>query len=133
MSLKLKIIAPDKIVWDNPVDEVILPSQTGQLGILTNHAPLLTGLNIGVLQVRSSNKVTAIAIDRGYAEVENNEVTILVTQAELGSQVDVVKAEADKVAAQKVLDTSSDKSDLLTAGLNLQRADARLRAAKASV
>jgi len=132
MSLKLKIIAPDKIVWDNPVDEVILPSQTGQLGILTNHAPLLTGLNIGVLQVRSSNKVTAIAIDRGYAEIENNEVTILVTQAELGSQVDVVKAEADKAAAQKVLDTSQDKSDLLTAQLNLQRADARLRAAKSS-
>ena len=129
MALKLKIIAPDKVVFDSEVEEVILPSQTGQLGILTNHAPLLTGLNIGVLQLRSGNKTTNIAIDRGFAEVENNQVTVLVTQAALGEQVDVEKTKAERAAAQKILETSQDKSDLLTAQLNVQRADARLRAA----
>jgi len=129
MALRLKIIAPDKVVWDSEVDEIILPSQTGQLGILTNHAPLLTGLNIGVMQVRTQNKTVNLAIDQGFAEVENNEVTVLVTQAERGDQIDLAKAREAKASAQKVLDTTQDKSDLLLAQRNLLRADAQIRAA----
>ncbi len=129
MALKLKIIAPDKIVWDQEVDEVILPSQSGQLGILSNHAPLLTGLNIGVLQIRMGNQSARIAIDRGFAEVENNEVTVLVNRAERGDQIDIEKARAARAAAEQMLATSQDKSDLLLAQTNLQRADAQIRAA----
>ncbi|WP_218079813.1 ATP synthase F1 subunit epsilon [Anthocerotibacter panamensis] len=129
MALKLKIIAPDKVVWDSDVDEVILPSQSGSLGILTNHAPLLTGLNIGVLQVRMQNQMLNIAIDKGFAEVENNIVTILVNQADRGDQIDLAKAQEARARAQKILETSQDKADLLTAQLNLQRANAQIRAA----
>ena len=46
MSLKIRVITPDKIVWNTPAEEVILPSTTGQLGILSSHAPLITALEI---------------------------------------------------------------------------------------
>ena len=42
MSLNVRVITPDKVVWDASAEELILPSSTGQLGILTDHAPLLT-------------------------------------------------------------------------------------------
>jgi F-type H+-transporting ATPase subunit epsilon len=50
MSLNVRVITPDQTVWDAPADEVILPSSTGQVGILSDHAPLLTALDIGVMR-----------------------------------------------------------------------------------
>ena len=47
MSLNVRVISPDRVVWDAMVEELILPSSTGQLGILVDHAPLLTALDIG--------------------------------------------------------------------------------------
>ena len=52
MSLNVRVITPDKVVWDASADELILPSSTGQLGILTDHAPLLTALDIGVMRLK---------------------------------------------------------------------------------
>ena len=52
MSLNVRVITPDKVVIDTTVEEIILPSSTGQLGILTDHAPLLTVVDIGVMRIR---------------------------------------------------------------------------------
>ena len=49
MALSVKVITPDKTVWDDSVEEIVLPSTTGQLGILSGHAPLLTALEVLVL------------------------------------------------------------------------------------
>jgi F-type H+-transporting ATPase subunit epsilon len=88
MTLKVRVIAPDRTVWDSTADEVILPSTTGQLGILTGHAPLLTALDTGVMRVRPGKNWVAIALMGGFAEVEENEVTILVNGAEKGENID---------------------------------------------
>ena len=77
MPLTVRVIAPDKTVWNAPADEVILPSTTGQMGILSGHAPMLTALETGVLRVRANNEWTSIALMGGFAEVENGEVTVL--------------------------------------------------------
>ena len=82
MPLTVRVIAPDKTVWNAPADEVILPSTTGQMGILSGHAPMLTALETGVLRVRANNEWTSIALMGGFAEVENGEVTVLVNDAE---------------------------------------------------
>ena len=58
MALHISIIAPDRTVWDSNAEEVILPSSTGQLGILRGHAPLLTALDIGVMRVRTDKAVS---------------------------------------------------------------------------
>jgi F-type H+-transporting ATPase subunit epsilon len=100
MTLTIRVIAPDKTVWDATANEVILPSTTGQLGILSGHAPLLTGLEAGVMRVREEKGWTAIALMGGFAEIENNEVTILVNGAEIGENIDKDDARSAFEAAQ---------------------------------
>jgi len=94
MALHISIIAPDRTVWDSNAEEVILPSSTGQLGILRGHAPLLTALDIGVMRVRTDKDWTPIVLMGGFAEVENDELTILVNGAEEGASIN--KQEAQK-------------------------------------
>jgi len=94
MALHISIIAPDRTVWDSNAEEVILPSSTGQLGILRGHAPLLTALDIGVMRVRTDKEWTPIVLMGGFAEVENDELTILVNGAEEGASIN--KEEAQK-------------------------------------
>ena len=55
MTLTVRVISPDKTVWDSTAEEVVLPSTTGQLGILSGHAPILSALDTGVMRVRADN------------------------------------------------------------------------------
>ena len=130
MTLILKVISPGETVLDETVDEVILPSSTGQLGILTNHAPLTTVLDIGVLRFKTNNQWQAIALMGGVAEVEENEVTVLVNSAIAGSKVDAAAARKEVEAAEKHLATTkdSDKQSKIQAEQALKRAKAKLQA-----
>ncbi len=130
MTLTVRVITPDRTVWDAPSEEVILPATSGQLGILTGHAPLLTAIGNGVMRVKAGGKWSAIAVMGGFAEVENNEVTILVNRAEMGDKVDKAAAQAILSEASKVLNTSSDKQERLQAKLDQQRATALIQAAE---
>jgi F-type H+-transporting ATPase subunit epsilon len=136
MTLTVRVITPDKVVWDDTVQEVILPSTTGQLGILNNHAPLLTALDIGVMRVRPGKDWQNIAVLGGFAEVENNEVKVLVNAAELGSKIDPEKARQDYSQAQSKLEEANrtgDKPKQLQASQSLKKARARLQAAGVAV
>ena len=55
MTLQVCIMTPDRIFWNDQAEEIILPTNTGQMGVLTNHAPLITALDIGVTLIRSNN------------------------------------------------------------------------------
>ncbi len=131
MTLTVRVAAPDKVVWDDQADEVILPSVTGQLGILTNHAPLLTGLGNGVMRVRVRGSFVPIAILGGFAEIDNNEVNVLANAAEVGTQIDVQRARDALARAEQTLASSQNKTELLQAQTSVERATARLRAAGA--
>ncbi|MEO1673377.1 MAG: ATP synthase F1 subunit epsilon, partial [Cyanobacteria bacterium J06631_2] len=100
MALSVKVITPDQTVWDDQVEEVVLPSTTGQLGILSGHAPLLTALEVGVLRVRPGKEWKTIALMGGFAEVENDEIKILVNGAELGDNIDRDAAQSEYQEAQ---------------------------------
>ena len=128
MVLTVKIIAPDKVVWDGTADEVILPSATGELGILSNHAPLVSALGIGVLQVKSKGQTTKLAVMGGFVEVENNEITILANGAAQSDQINEQETREQLARAQKILEGTQDPSDQLSAKTEIQRANAKLRA-----
>ena len=131
MTLTIRVIAPDKTVWDATANEVILPSTTGQLGILSGHAPLLTGLEAGVMRVREEKGWTAIALMGGFAEIENNEVTILVNGAEIGENIDREDARSAFEAAQARFsksESSDARQERYQAMQDVKRARARLPA-----
>ena len=134
MSLVVRVVAPDRTVWDDEAEEVILPSTPGQLGILGGHAPLLTALDTGVLRVRSTEGAkewTAIALMGGFAEVDEDEVTILVNGAERGDSIDQAEAEKAYEEAQNAANSVSgdDRQAVFKAGQALKKARARLQAA----
>ncbi|MCF4970358.1 ATP synthase F1 subunit epsilon [Nostoc sp. CMAA1605] len=133
MTLTVRVISPDKTVWDAEADEVILPSTTGQLGILSGHAPLLSALDIGVMRVRTNKNQSwqAIALLGGFAEVEENEVTILVNGAERGDSIDLEAARADYNQAQTKLSQvpAGDRQAQIQANQAFKRARARFQAA----
>jgi F-type H+-transporting ATPase subunit epsilon len=131
MALTVKVITPDKTVWDDKVEEIILPSTTGQLGILSGHAPLLTALEAGVLRVRPSKEWKSIALMGGFAEVENDEIKILVNGAELGDNIDREAARNEYQEAQtrfQQVETSDDRQKKIQAETSMKRARARLQA-----
>lgn len=132
MTLNVRVIAPDRTVWDDTAQEIILPSTTGQLGILTGHAPLLSALDIGVMRVRADKDWIPLVLMGGFAEVEDNQVTILVNGAEPGKDIDRKEAEAEYSQAQADFakaESGGTKQEKLQAQKAFKRARARLQAA----
>jgi F-type H+-transporting ATPase subunit epsilon len=133
MTLTVRVISPDKTVWDAAAEEVVLPSTTGQLGILTGHAPLLTALDTGVMRVRAAKNQNweAIALLGGFAEVEENEVTILVNGAERGDKINLDEARTAYNQAEARLSqvSADDRQAQIQATQAFKRARARFQAA----
>jgi F-type H+-transporting ATPase subunit epsilon len=130
MTLTVKVIAPDQTILDTVAEEVILPSASGQLGILTDHAPLISALETGVLRFRKDKAWAAIALTGGFAEVEENEVTVLVRSGELGSNIDADDARKKLEAAEQALAgiKAEDKQGKIQAEQNVRTARARVQA-----
>ena len=128
MSLNVRVITPDKVVWDASAEELILPSSTGQIGILADHAPLLTALDIGVMRVKAEAGWTSLVLMEGFAEVENNKVTILCNGAEDGSSIDLKTAQEELEKLTLVVNEATTKKEKIEATIELRKAKARLQA-----
>ena len=128
MSLNVRVITPDKVVWDASAEELILPSSTGQLGILRGHAPLLTALDIGVMRVRTDKEWTPIVLMGGFAEVENDELTILVNGAEEGASINKEEAQKELEEMTARFNEAETSKERIQATQNLRKARARVQA-----
>jgi len=129
MILNIKIIAPDRTVWETEAEEAILPSSTGQIGILSGHAPLLTALDIGVMRVRVSDKWVPLALMGGFVEVENDTLTLLINAAEQGSSIDLNAAESELEKAIARSNEATSPKQIMEAKRSISKARTRLQAA----
>ena len=128
MSLNVRVITPDKVVWDADTEELILPSSTGQLGILTGHAPLLTALDIGVMRPKTGSKWTSIVLMEGFAEVEKDTVTVLCNGAEEADSIDATTAQADLEKTILLVEEAATKKEKIEATIELRKCKARIQA-----
>ena len=128
MSLNVRVITPDRIVWDANAEELILPSSTGQLGILTDHAPLLTALDIGVMRLKTGGNWISFVLMEGFAEVEDNKIIILCNGAEEGASIDASTAQATLEKVTLLVDEAATKKEKIEATIELRKAKARLQA-----
>ena len=128
MSLNVRVITPDRIVWDANAEELILPSSTGQLGILTDHAPLLTALDIGVMRLKTGGNWISFVLMEGFAEVEDNKITILCNGAEESASIDAYTAQAALEKVTLLVDEAATKKEKIEATIELRKAKARLQA-----
>ncbi|MEC9492090.1 F0F1 ATP synthase subunit epsilon [Flexistipes sp.] len=105
-KLKLELVSPERKLLDLEVDEVIAPGVEGDFGILPDHTPFLTALNIGELIYKHDKTTEYAAIDRGFLEVNNNRVIILAEGAELGREIDLEEAIRRKVEKEQELEAA---------------------------
>ena len=109
MKLKFKIVTPERVVLDKVVDQVTLPTQSGQITVLPNHIPLLSALQAGEVIVKSGKEESSLAIAGGFLEVRKNEVIILTENAEPSHEIDEVRAQEAKNRAEELLKNAKNK------------------------
>lgn len=103
-TFKLEIITPEKVFYNGLVQSISADGTEGSFGVLADHAPLITELKTSVLTVSDTNaKTIRFALDRGFLEVMANNVVVLTDACVAEGDVNVVKAQAEKDAAEKTL------------------------------
>jgi F-type H+-transporting ATPase subunit epsilon len=128
MILNLRVMAPNRIVWNSEIQEIILSTNSGQIGILPNHAPLLTALDIGIVKIRLKEQWSTMALMGGFAMIENNQMTILVNEAEKANEIDLQEAQDTFREAKTNLAQAEGKKQIIEANLAFKRAKTRLEA-----
>lgn len=129
-KLRFEIVTAERVVYSDDVDIVVAPGIEGQLGILPNHAPLLTMLQPGEVMVRKEGEETAIFVSGGFLEVMQNRVTVLADVAERVEEIDIARAEEAKRRAEEGLRLRPPEMDLAAAEAALRRAMTRLKIAE---
>ncbi len=103
MSLICEIVTPERKVFSEEVDYVSLPGREGVMGILGNHAPLLTVLSFGEVYVRKNGETQYFAVGGGLAEVQPGKVIVLADSAERADEIDLEAAQEARAAAEKAM------------------------------
>ena len=133
MSLHLDIVTPEKMVFSDSVDNVYLPGADGELGVLPQHAGLVTALKPGELRYLHNGKVVILAVGSGFAEITQTNVVVLTDMALGEAEIDISQAEAAIQRSQEQLhgvDHSADAEEVAflqgiiaksTAAINFKR------------
>ena len=131
MPIKLEIVTPERLVFDETVDGVTLPGSEGELGVLPNHAPLVSTLGVGELRIRTGGQEEYFAIAGGFVQVLPDKVVVMAETADIASEIDLEKAAEARRDAERALETGyREGADLSTARAALQAALLRERVAQ---
>ena len=129
-TLQLEVVTPDKTVVSAEVEMAVCPGVEGEVGVLPQHVSMLSALKIGDLRYRVNGKDENVFISGGFADVNNNVLSVLAESAELATDIDTARAQAAKERAEKRLSAHDDSLDETRAEAALQRAVTRLQVAQ---
>nr|YP_010129853.1 ATP synthase CF1 epsilon subunit [Arisarum simorrhinum]QKJ80359.1 ATP synthase CF1 epsilon subunit [Arisarum simorrhinum] len=132
MTLNLCVLTPNRIIWDSEVKEIILSTNSGQIGVLPNHAPIATAVDIGLLRIRLNDQWLTVALMGGFARIGNNEITVLGNDAEISTDIDPQEAQQALEKAEANLSKAEGKRQAIEANLALRRARTRVEAINVS-
>ena len=110
MAFQCVVVTPEQQVLDESCTQVILPAHDGEIGILTDRAPLLAKLGVGVLRIDLANgQKRSYFVDGGVAQMKDNHLTVLTGEAKLPEEIDLesARAEYNEAAARKITDPKS--------------------------
>ncbi|MDY6892160.1 MAG: F0F1 ATP synthase subunit epsilon [Chloroflexota bacterium] len=119
-TIALEIVTAERVVYSEDVDVVVAPGVEGQLGILPQHAPLMTMLEPGELMVRQNGEEQSMFVSGGFLEIQANKVTVLADTAERAEEIDAERAEEARRRAERRI------GEPVTAGVDLARAQASM-------
>jgi F-type H+-transporting ATPase subunit epsilon len=121
--LQVELVAADRLVWSGEAKMVIARTTEGDVGILPNHAPMLSLLVDGIVDVTTADNETWVAaVDAGFLSVANNRISVLSEHAEMSHEIDLEKARADLERAKSAGEDDDAAQEAV------RRAEARVRA-----
>jgi len=130
-GLRFELVSPDRIVYsDDEVEVVLAPGADGELGILPNHAPLLTALGIGELRIKKGGKEESFAVHGGFLEVLANRVIVMAYTAERADEIDLARADAARERAERLCRERPEGLDMARCQAALRRSSLRLKVAR---
>lgn len=130
-TFQLEVVTPDRLVIQEEVESVIVPSKSGEMGIWAHHSPIISALEIGVVSFGPKHgKKRKLALGGGFLEMTDNKLTIMANTAELGEEIDFLRAQRAKERAEKRLADQQAEYDFHRARVALQKAISRIEAAE---
>jgi F-type H+-transporting ATPase subunit epsilon len=127
-TLDIEIVTAERVVYrEEGADMVVAPGGAGALGILPEHAPLISTLSYGELRIKKGNVEESILVYGGFIEVANNKVLVLADTAERADEVDLARAEEARKRAESSIAGRRETVELAEAQASLRRANLRLR------
>lgn len=129
-SMRFEVVTPERVECLADIDSLVVPAALGYLGILPNHAPLVTALDVGIIKFKQEGKVKKMAISGGFLELIDNKIVVLADTAEMGEKINIQRAEEAKERAKRLITEHSADLDLRRAELALKRAISRIKAAQ---
>ena len=129
-KIRLEIVTAEKLIYSEDVDSFIAPGISGELGILPEHANLVTILDTGVLTIVKDGEEDYMAIAGGYMEVQPTHAVILADAAERDSDIDLDRAEAARARAEEAAKNTTNLDSQLAAEAALKRSLVRIKVAK---
>ncbi|MBM7648368.1 F-type H+-transporting ATPase subunit epsilon [Bacillus ectoiniformans] len=126
-TVKVSIVTPDGPVYESEVEMVSAKAQSGELGILPGHIPMVAPLQVGAVRLsKGAGKPELVAISGGFLEVRPDQVTILAQAAETAENIDIARAKEAKMRAERRLSDKQENADFKRAELALKRAMNRI-------
>jgi F-type H+-transporting ATPase subunit epsilon len=127
-TLTVEIVTNERIVFsETDVEMVSAPGSEGMLGILPNHAPLVTMLSAGELRIMKGGSEQSMVVFGGFMEVLPDKVIVLADVAEKVEEIDVQRAEEARKRAEDAIARGGDRTDLAAAEARLSRAQVRIK------
>ncbi|MFS0862969.1 F0F1 ATP synthase subunit epsilon [Fredinandcohnia sp. 179-A 10B2 NHS] len=125
-TVKVNVVTPDGPVYEADVEMVSAKAQSGELGIMPGHIPMVAPLQVGAVRLKNGSNTELVAVSGGFLEVRPDQVTILAQAAETAESIDVQRASEARRRAEERLQAKLDNVDFKRAELALKRAINRL-------
>jgi len=129
MTMNLSVVSPEGTVYQDTVDEISLPTPTGEITILPHHVSLFTRMSSGIVNIKKGTKESIIATIGGFVEVDNGNVTILSDHLVKAENIQAAKAQEAKKRAEDTMKKKESDVDFIMAEKELQRAIMELHVA----
>lgn len=130
-KFKFEIITPERTVYSDTVDEVVLPTMSGEIGILPNHVPLVSVLQPGEILIKKGPAESYLAVSGGFIEVQPDRVIVLADTAERAEEIDEKRAEeARQRAAELVKEERVDAREFAVISAKIEKELSRLKVAR---
>lgn len=127
MTFSFEIITPEKVVFQDEINEVTVPTTTGEITVLPNHIGLVTQIAPGELTIRKAGKDFFLAVTGGFLEVANNKASLLADYAIRSEEIEVAKAQEAQIRAEKVMQEKGTERDFALAEAQFRRAIVELK------